>query len=323
MENRAYALAAGVFTLLLGVALVVAAMWLTGDVRQREAYVLESHHRVTGLTPQASVRYRGVDVGRVTEIRFDPQDTNVILIGIVVDAEAPITRSTFAQLRYQGVTGLSFIMLDDPGDHAPRLPPADQPGSMRIPVRDSPFADFADAGQQVLLEVGELIDRLNKVLDEPNQAAFARTLENVESATRQLAVLAKTLEPAARALEPAAKGLPLLVSDARRAVQQADTLLAELAGLGKDISRRMEAVSDLGRHAERAGAAVESMTEQIAADSLPRINMLIEELAQTARHIDQLVLSLRDQPQALVFGRRAQPPGPGEPGFEERGRAQR
>jgi phospholipid/cholesterol/gamma-HCH transport system substrate-binding protein len=323
MENRAHALAAGLFALFLGAGVVVAAMWLTGDIRERQPYVLETRHRVTGLTPQAAVRYRGVDVGRVTGIRFDPRDVNVILIDVVVDADAPMTRSTYAQLRYQGVTGLSFIMLDDAGDHAEPLPPAGMPGSASIPVKESPFADIAEVGQEVLAEVSELVQRLNRLLDDPNQERVARTLDNVEAATRELAVLTRSLEPAARGVAPLVADTRAALSDVRAAVKQADALLAEFSGVGREVAKRMETLSELGRHAERAGVAVEAMTERIAADSLPRINMLVEELAQTARHIDQLVLSLRDQPQSLVFGRRAAPPGPGEPGFEERSRAGR
>ena len=63
------------------------------------------------------MRFRGVDVGKVTDIRFDPQDPRMIL----VDDRDPerrctLTRSTYAELRYQGVTGLSYVMLDDTGN---------------------------------------------------------------------------------------------------------------------------------------------------------------------------------------------------------------
>jgi phospholipid/cholesterol/gamma-HCH transport system substrate-binding protein len=316
MENKAHALTAGLFTLLLGVAVIVAAMWFTGESRDQRTYVLESRHEVSGLSPQAAVRYRGVDVGRVTGIRFDPADSSVILISIVVGQNAPVTRSTYAQLRYQGVTGLSFIMLDDVGDQAQALPPADEPGSVRIPVKEGVFASIAEAGQQVLDEARTLAERMNTLLNEQNQAKFSRTLDNIEAATRQITVLTRAMEPAAKALVP-------LIADSRRAVQSADNVLIELSGVGKDISQQMQVFARLGASAEKAGTAVESMTEQIAVDSLPRINILLEDLTRTSRNIDLLVSNLREQPQSLVFGRREGPPGPGEPGFGTRTRPER
>ena len=40
MENRAYALAAGLFTLLLGAGVVVTAMWFSGNKVETVNYVL-------------------------------------------------------------------------------------------------------------------------------------------------------------------------------------------------------------------------------------------------------------------------------------------
>ena len=69
MENRAYALAAGLFTLLLGFGVVVAALWFSGDAVETRDYLMVSRVPVSGLNTQAPVRYRGVTVGKVTDIK--------------------------------------------------------------------------------------------------------------------------------------------------------------------------------------------------------------------------------------------------------------
>src|SRR5687767_9315290 len=102
MENKAYALAAGLFTILLIAAVIVAAMWFSGETYESAPYVLESKFSVTGLNEQAYVRYRGVNVGKVTDIRFDPQDPRTVLVAIVVQSDVKLTRATYAELRYQG-----------------------------------------------------------------------------------------------------------------------------------------------------------------------------------------------------------------------------
>ena len=84
MENRAYAFAVGLFTLLLGAGVVMVALWLSGKTETRETYMLESHHAVTGLNVQAPVRYRGVDVGKVETIQFNPADPRTILVRVGV-----------------------------------------------------------------------------------------------------------------------------------------------------------------------------------------------------------------------------------------------
>ena len=47
MENRAHAIAVGLFTLLLGAGVVLIVMWFSGDTEKRETYRLESPFAVT------------------------------------------------------------------------------------------------------------------------------------------------------------------------------------------------------------------------------------------------------------------------------------
>src|SRR5919205_1088119 len=144
MENRAHALAAGLFTLLLLAGVILAAMWFSGETYEKAYYQLESKFPVSGLNEQALVRFRGVDIGKVSNIQFDPANMRTILIDIAIRSDVKLTRSAFAELRYQGVTGLSYVMLDDPGTNPDPLPPAGQQGSERIVVRESAFANLAE-----------------------------------------------------------------------------------------------------------------------------------------------------------------------------------
>lgn len=311
MENKAYALAAGLFTLLLGIGVLLAAMWFSGDTYEKAFYVLESKYPVTGLNAQAVVRYRGVDIGKVTDIRFEPKDSRIILVGIAIQSEMQLTKSTYAELRYQGVTGLSYIQLDDPRTSTETLPPAGEEGSVRIPIRESLFSSLADASQQVLADARELMRRMNTLLSDENQVQIGRTLQHVEAATRQLTNVAKAMEPAAKSSEA-------LVADTRRTFQHADKLLAEISSTNRELAKRLDAIDRVATSAEKAGGLVAALANSVTSDTLPRINSLADELARTSRSLDRLAASLKDQPQSLVFGRKPGTPGPGESGFDAR-----
>ena len=116
MENKSHAIAAGAFVLVVLALLVALAVWLTRETGMQQVYEISSAEAVTGLQPQASVRFKGVNVGKVTSIGFDPTAMGHVLIRIAIDEQAPITQSTFASLGFQGVTGLAFVQLDDNGD---------------------------------------------------------------------------------------------------------------------------------------------------------------------------------------------------------------
>src|SRR5690606_36335284 len=107
MENKAHAMAAGIFVALLSLLVLGMAAWLTRDTGIRDTYEISTRETVTGLQEQAPVRFRGVDVGKVSSIGFDPQKQGNVLLRLEIDREAPITRETYASLGFQGVTGLA------------------------------------------------------------------------------------------------------------------------------------------------------------------------------------------------------------------------
>jgi phospholipid/cholesterol/gamma-HCH transport system substrate-binding protein len=307
MENRAHALAAGLFTLLLGAATLLAAMWLSGDTYETVSYTLESRHTVSGLNLQAPVRLRGVEVGKVNSIAFDPADSRLILVGISVRSGTPITRGTTAQLGSQGVTGLAYVMLEDDGARPEPLPAGDD--GQRIPLRPSFLDELSGSGKDLVAEVNVVARRLNALLDDKNQAQLMRTLANLDAATARIAALAQ-------ALEPGAKAVPALAGDARKALAHADELFAEMTELARTVKKEAAVLERVARGAEQVGGSAQSMSSALTAESLPRINALLDEIARNSRSLERLLGELNDQPASLVFGRPPPPPGPGEPGFQ-------
>jgi len=307
MENKAYALAAGLFTLLLGAGVIVAVMWLSGENYERVSYVLESKHAVSGLNVQATVRLRGVEVGKVENIAFDPADARLILVRINVRAGTPITRGTTAQLGTQGVTGLAYVMLDDDGKKPePMVSSGDS--QARIPLRPSFLDDLSGSGKDLLTGVNQVVQRLNLLLGEKNQAQLIRTLAGLETVATRATALAQTLEPAAGNMHG-------LTADARKALARADTMFAELTELSRELKQHAGALERIAKSAEQAGGSAQVVSGAVVADSLPRINVLLDEMTRNSRSLDRLLTELNDQPATLVFGRERPPPGPGEPGF--------
>lgn len=311
MENKAHALAAGVFTILLIAAVMLAAMWFSGETYESTPYVLESKFGVTGLNEQAAVRYRGVTVGKVTSIRFDPKDPRIVLVRVAIHSGIKPTRDTYAELRYQGVTGLAYVMLDDEGRSAEPLGRADGPGSARIPIRESIFASLAEVGQEVLADARELTKRINALLSDRNQEQVGRALENVVTVTRQVTTLAK-------AMEVAAKNSGELATDARKAFQAADSLLAEISTTNRELAKRLAAIDRVAGSADKAAGAIGVLVDALTSETVPRMNLLVEDLARATRSLNRLATDLNEQPQSIIFGRKPGAPGPGEPGHEAR-----
>jgi phospholipid/cholesterol/gamma-HCH transport system substrate-binding protein len=304
MESRAHALTAGVFTVALAAALVAVVVWFGDRGRgPRDVYVIVSKSSVSGLNEQASVRYRGVDVGRVTEIRFDPADPQAILVRIAVDPQTHVTSETYAQLSYQGITGLAYVTLDDEGKLGQPLPEGrrDPP---RIPMRPSLLQEVGDAGQLLLIRIDEIARRVNLVLNEENRARIGRTIENVEKTTARFVAVQEKLIPT---LEE----LPGLTREARGTMQRSEELLGEMATLTREAREKLDALEAVENNAQRVGVAADAFYDS----TLPSLNRLLERLGRSAENLDRVLRAQSDQPGSLIFGAAPPEPGPGEPGY--------
>jgi phospholipid/cholesterol/gamma-HCH transport system substrate-binding protein len=294
MENRAYALAAGLFTVLLAVALVAVGLWFRRDDVRFAQYQVTTTSSVSGLKAEAPVRYRGVDVGRVESITIEPGASGRIHVRIGVQEDTPITRSTYAQLGYQGVTGLAFVSLDDDGTSGELL----KPGSgepPRIDMRPSVF----DSSMDLVAAVRQLSGRMNDLLNEENRRLFTRMLAGIDRASRQTAELAERLQPGAGEV-------PALVSDARNT-------LADLGKLARKLDERSAALDRMAANLDEVGVAARSFGDE----TLPRFNALVEQLQRDTRALDRVLTNLGENPQSFVFGAQRGKPGPGESGFRD------
>ena len=113
MEREANYVAVGAFVLLLAVMGLLFVYWYAYSHQHRDfvRYEIYFDGSVSGLTEGGSVRYLGVDVGRVQRIRIDPRADNRVQVVADIDSTTPVSDRTLAKLSLQGITGLLFIDL--------------------------------------------------------------------------------------------------------------------------------------------------------------------------------------------------------------------
>jgi len=192
MENRAYTLIAGLFALLLGIGLLVSFWWLNNSHTPQRSYQMKSLSPVSGLNKRAAVHFRGVSVGHVESISMDPTNPIAIIVTISVDENLILTKGSFGHLAGQGLTGLSYIELDDSGiDRAPL-------GDQMMTLNESQMSGMLASGKKVVANVEEiainankLITNLNMVLDDKGRQRVSRLLENLDHAGTELQPMLK------------------------------------------------------------------------------------------------------------------------------------
>ncbi len=292
MENRAHALIAGLFVICFAAAALIVAHWFKGDSIEHDHYQVVSRESVTGLGQQASVYYRGVNIGKVNRIYFDPENMNQILIDIAIDGSIRLPSNIYAQLGYQGITGLAYLQLRNDTEISPKILPEDA----RILMRPSLLDEVTGYGQNILNNVNELVIKLHQLLNEDNQDKIANILKNIEKVTHGFDDIANNIQPG---LESFTK----LTTKSTILVNHLDDLLTE-------INQSMQKVN-------QQDGIIDSLTNstQEIATTIPQLRKVSTGLIRNSQSLNRVLHQLEENPQMLLFGHPVSQPGPGEAGF--------
>ena len=311
MENKAHALVAGVFALLLLMATLAAVWWFGGNREAVSEYLVVTRQNVTGLNLQAQVRYRGIRVGRVESVQLDPDDSRDILIRVSISRDVPITEGTVAKLGYQGLTvlpfdrideeGIAHVLLEDGGKNPALLARGNR--LPRIPMQPSLLQELSDAGSATLRQGQELLISANQVLNAENRARISKTLANLEAGSAALtATLAEArallADDRTKRLGAAIANIEGAAGEARVFLRDAGKLIPHMISLTEKIEQMVGETNGEGLSASGA-----------------RLQDLSRDLAQTSRQLTQTLQAFEAAPQSLLFGPPPAQPGPGEPGF--------
>ena len=295
--------------------------------RCSRSYFSES---VQGLEVGAAVKYRGVTIGRVTDIglvsaeyggrqpiQLERNTYRLVFVRYAVDTkkvgQMPDTSEAVSlglriRLASQGITGLSYLELDfvDPA-HYPAQDVPWQPTATYIPSMPSTFAQVQDAAQQVLaklnrVDIDALATQLTGLLTDL-RTDFAKG--DVHQTLAEASALLRTTDEAVRAAD-----LPGLTADippdlrgaarhaARRGDAEAAEPMPELAAdrLATAAARLPALIASVQATAQRAGNGTSDLEQGLVP--------LLRDMRATAQNLREMSESLRRYP-AQVFG---QPP---------------
>lgn len=314
MENRTYAIAVGLFTLLLSLFLLFSFWWLSGDHKNNSAYTIVSPLPVTGLSVESAVKFRGVNVGKVTAISLDRTTKNIIRIDIRVMDDLKLSEGSNAKLRMQGVTGLAFIDLDDSDDAS--IPLLAEGGE--IPLQPSMIDKLLDDGPLLVSQIETLLQSSNALASSANQLLSSVDHEKLNQALTNLELASRKLEPLLNtatttfermgnmASEKNQAMLSETLSSMQKTADAAHPLLGELNNTAREF-RSM---------AQEIGQNSRQLSHTLNHETLPRIHELTRHMNQDLIQFSELLDNLEQHPQSLLLGKPPARPGPGESGFQ-------
>lgn len=197
-----YTLVGGfVVTLVLGGLFFIG--WLTQDSRDsnRLPYLTYFSESVSGLNERAAVKYKGVPVGYVEQIKLVSDPSERVRLTLRLDNDLPLSTSTYATLQYQGITGLLFVELQSSDSLGEPLTTTEKTPAV-ITGQNSRLGEIAEnidlAVQnfsQLTLSLNELTDQLGLLVDQSMQQQISSLLSSLERLSTTAEQRLNTFDP--------------------------------------------------------------------------------------------------------------------------------
>jgi len=305
MEREANYAAVGAFVLLVIIMAVLFVYWYSDSREHRDytRYEVYFDGSVSGLERGASVRYLGVDIGRVASMRIDPRESSRVQVLVDIDSSAPVSDKTIAELSLQGVTGLLYMdLIQDTGTR--RLSPAVQ--SQKYPVIRSARSNF-DVLLATLPDLvgiaSDVADRATRMLSDKNIASVSNALASLDKASVTLPQTVKDIQGLVADLRGATGEIRSVAAGANKVVDTA----------GPEVVTAMERVRVVADNLASTSARLDKLVEENRQDvrsftreGLPELERFLREGRSAAREFRELSRSLKEDPSQLLYQPRQQ-----------------
>jgi len=289
METKANYVAVGAFVLLCAIGLVVALLWLGGVqyAQEYDYYQTVFKGSVSGLGKGTVTRYNGIEVGRVTDLAFDPNDPQSVIVTLQVQPDLNIREDSVATIASQGLTGGSYVEIKGGSKNSPLLRAKEGQRYPVIPSRISSLQQLEQSAPEVVAKLNVAAGRINDLLRDENRRALSNTLVSLEKLATALADRSPEID---------------------RSIRNAEAAIARLEETSRRFDPSMdkldEAIAEANVTLKKYGKVADSADAFITGEGLAQVSELINDLRRLSGNLSRLSDQLNRQPTKLLFGDR-------------------
>jgi phospholipid/cholesterol/gamma-HCH transport system substrate-binding protein len=300
MEREANYAAVGAFVLIVALLGALFVYWYSDTREHRDYNRFEIYFTgsVSGLDKGGAVRYLGVGVGRVVDIRIDPRDSSRVEVIVDIDARTPISPHTVAELQLQGITGLLYIDLREDQKQQTMTPPV---AGLKYPViRSAPsrFDVFLASLPELVAGANEVVQRADRLLSNENLSAMSAAIVNLDKASSHLPQTVHDLNSLIGQLRAASTELTASAQSAR---QLLDSAQPDVRATLERVRTIADNLADFSLQLNKAIAENRQDIRTFTHEGLPEIERFVREGRAAAEDIQALANSLRENPNQLLY----------------------
>lgn len=320
MESKLNYTLVGVFVVALLAAMIASSLWLSGQNKDQQFnyYRIQMTESISGLGMDSVVKYLGVDVGNVTQIRLDPDNSQQVEILIRVEQNVPVTEQTVATLKFFGITGLAFIELSgSPQGAKPIISSPDQLAIIK--AGSSTFSRVEESLNTLAIKLSRVLDHLDHVMNEGNIENFSALLEQsnqlIFTLQQDQQKLSKLLEQGTEAGQSMEDAFAKMGVVADRVNGMTDNLSMSGKSFEKQLNSVLQDIAVTSKSVDKLVQDYANLGDQTAEE----VQQTLHDFRQSLQQLDSVmgvmkntVQSVEDSPSDLLFKHREQKLGPGE-----------
>ncbi|MCF8110795.1 MAG: MlaD family protein [Desulfobacteraceae bacterium] len=280
--------------------------------RKYAAYFDES---VQGLSRDAAVKYRGVNVGQVKQIGVAP-DGRLVEIIFTIEKELGNPENLVAQIKSVGITGIMFVELERPRlgektkapdfeEFKPEFPVINtRPSEMKRLLTD--INEIISRIKQVDLEgisnrLITMIDSMNRIMAEAELVKISKDLQQVIENTNRI-LNSEQWEKLGRSANKTAQNLEQLIAETSSVLDRVEKSAASSSREFNKAANRVYKAAENANKLLNEGSVVLDSAQGRASDYDRRIAEIMEELETAAAGLNRLIDQINRQPSRLIYG---------------------
>lgn len=307
METRAHYVAVGAFVLAVIVLGFIAVLSL-GRVeftQELTRYYIFFRGSVSGLSKGSLVQYNGITVGRVVDVRVDPDDLEKIQVTVEIDkALVPIKTDARAFIDANLLSGVATIQIRGGTREAKELEP--EPGH-RYPIiaaGSSVFQRVSEAGPQLLDRLTVAVDNLNDLLNPQNRQAVSDSLENLRTITGAFVAPSKEVGELVGNANATVLEMTKLLDHIDQGFSGRAGLKDEASQTLNDFDRLAKNLLDTNRQLQQVLQENRPGLHEFTQATLTQVSNLVSDMQRFIAGLSRFVASVERDPGQLLFGDR-------------------
>jgi phospholipid/cholesterol/gamma-HCH transport system substrate-binding protein len=208
------------------------------------------------------VRYNGVQIGRVDEIRIAPSNVEQVRVTIEVDGTVEIKEDAVASLELQGVTGYAFVQITGGSQQAQALARKDGQRYPVIASRPSRIEKVIAGAPELLDRTIVIADRLADVLNEKNRAALGESIENLRLAMKALGWHSQDIESTLVDMSAAMRELRQTTASANELMKGLNDTFGPKSGLGDRLDSTLANLDQLTKRLGDTAGKIDAVVQE-------------------------------------------------------------